>query len=119
MTRRNTVYTVNATVCTYDDPSDGVAAGTAVPANRCADNPTSATADPNGDDFRRFTVNLQWTQGTKTHTFKQTALIVNPSGGLGPRITSFSGPAVHNHHGQHRHVRHHVDVGPEHPLECR
>jgi prepilin-type N-terminal cleavage/methylation domain-containing protein len=84
--RRNTTFTVTASVCTFDDPSDKLAAS--APTNQCTPAPTGNTGDQNGDDFRRVTLTMTWTGKGKTRTMTQTALVVNPSGGLGPRITS-------------------------------
>jgi len=91
--RRGIEYTVTADVCTFDDPKDNVAS--APPANVCtpqAPVPASAgTLDPEiqPDDFRRVTINLTWNTGSGDRSLKQVSLINNPSGGLGPRITSF------------------------------
>jgi len=83
--RRNVVYTIGTTVCTYDDPVDGIAtSGTGF-----CPRGTSAKADPDGDDFRRVTFRVSWNDRTRTQTLTQTELVVNPSGGLGPRITAF------------------------------
>lgn len=83
--RRNTTYTVAASVCTFDDPADKVAA--VAPANQCTPAPSGTTGDANGDDFRRVTLTMTWTGRGTTRTVQQSAMIVNPSGGLGPRIT--------------------------------
>ena len=91
--RRGIKYTVTLNVCTFDDPKDNLS--TTAPANVCtpqAPVPAAAgTMDPdvNGDDFRRVTVNLAWNTGRGDKTMKMVSLINNPSGGLGPRITSF------------------------------
>jgi Tfp pilus assembly protein PilV len=84
--RRNTTYTVTASVCTYDDPADKLAAS--APDNRCtlAAGTDTTTGDNNGDDFRRVTFGLTWQLQGKTYSLTQNALVVNPSGGLGPRI---------------------------------
>jgi prepilin-type N-terminal cleavage/methylation domain-containing protein len=93
--RRNTDFTIEASVCVYDDPVDLLDANT--PDNRCAlaaGTPTT-TGDNSGDDFRRVSFNVRWTDSSnKAQLFKQSALIVNPAGGLGPRINEFTGPAA-------------------------
>lgn len=88
-----TTYTITATVCTFDDPADKIA--TQAPDNRCSNNPTTPTGDSNGDDFRRlsFTATWQAKASTRTESFQQTALVVNPAGGIGPRIVSFPNAA--------------------------
>ncbi len=87
--RRNTTYTVTATSCTYDDPADGLASP--APSGVCTPQPAGATGDSNGEDFRRTTFAIAWTeQGGAPRSLTQTTLVVNPSGGLGPRILSFT-----------------------------
>jgi prepilin-type N-terminal cleavage/methylation domain-containing protein len=91
ITRRGEKYTVTVTACRYDDPADGVAANhDSTFCSNVSATPTSP-ADANGDDFRRVDVTISWvSQGSQPHVLKQTAMIVNPSGGLGPRIASMS-----------------------------
>ncbi len=87
ITRRNVEYTVTATTCAFDDPADGYAA--TAPANAC--NANAAGSDANGDDFRRTTFALSWRDARgATKTASQSTLIVNPSGGLGPRAKCFT-----------------------------
>jgi prepilin-type N-terminal cleavage/methylation domain-containing protein len=87
--RRGTTYTVTATTCTFDDPTDNLASPP--PTGVCTPQPTGATGDTNGEDFRRVSFALAWTEnGGAARSIAQTTLIVNPSGGLGPRIVSFS-----------------------------
>ena len=88
--RRGVTYTIETSVCTFDDPKDGLAA--APPANPCpAASPIAGVTanEQNPDDFRRVTLTLNWKARGVTSTAKQSALIVNPAGGLGPRITDF------------------------------
>ena len=87
--RRNVTYTITASVCTFDDPKDGLAA--TAPANACP-KPAAvagAPAEVNPDDFRRVTYTLAWTARGRSGTASQSTLVVNPAGGLGPRITRF------------------------------
>ena len=94
--RRGIEYTVSASVCTFDDPKDNIAA--TPPDNVCtpqAPVPAAAgTLQPEiqPDDFRRVTIKLDWNKGSGTRTLTQVFLINNPSGGLGPRITKFHAP---------------------------
>jgi type IV pilus assembly protein PilV len=85
--RRNTTYTVTTSSCTYDDPADKLAA--TPPDNVCTPRPSGVTGDSNGEDFRRTTFRIAWTEAgsAQPHSVTQTTLVVNPSGGLGPRIT--------------------------------
>jgi prepilin-type N-terminal cleavage/methylation domain-containing protein len=92
--RRGVTYTVQASVCTFDDPKDGLAA--ADPPNACTPKAAAvagAPAEVNPDDFRRVTVKLLWSDRQGAHSLTQVALVVNPSGGLGPRIITFPEPA--------------------------
>jgi prepilin-type N-terminal cleavage/methylation domain-containing protein len=87
--RRSVTYTITASSCTFDDPADGLAA--TPPANVCTPQPTGTTGDSNGEDFRRTTFTISWTQrGGTPVSVTQSTLVVNPSGGLGPRIVSYS-----------------------------
>jgi prepilin-type N-terminal cleavage/methylation domain-containing protein len=91
--RRNVAYTVTASACTFDDPKDGLA--TTPPDEACpAAAAVNAVNDLNGDDFRRVTVTLTWKVRERPGKSVQTAVIVNPAGGLGPRITSFHEPGA-------------------------
>jgi prepilin-type N-terminal cleavage/methylation domain-containing protein len=92
--RRGVTYAITPTVCTFDDPKDGLAA--TAPPNACTPAAAAIALTPveaNPDDFRRLSVKLQWTDRQGTHKVTQTALVVNPSGGLGPRIKTFTEPA--------------------------
>lgn len=87
--RRGVTFTLAATSCTFDDPADKLAA--TPPADACTPAPTGTTGDPNGEDFRRTTFDITWNEpGGGPRTFSQTTLVVNPTGGLGPRIVSFT-----------------------------
>jgi hypothetical protein len=80
--RRGVVYTVTAATCVFDSPTDGYAA--TAPSNACTSRP--AGADPNGEDFRRVTFRFSWRDDSRVRTMSQSTLVINPSGGLGPRI---------------------------------
>jgi Tfp pilus assembly protein PilV len=94
--RRGIKFTVTTDVCTFDDPKDNVAA--TPPPDVCTPQaPVSASAsnltpDQQPDDFRRVTVTVTWDTGQGSKSLQQTSLVNNPSGGLGPRITSFTAP---------------------------
>ena len=95
--RRGIEYTVETTVCTFDDPKDGISA--TPPADVCtpqAPVPAAITSPPTEnqpDDFRRVGVKLTWNTGAGPISMNQTAMVNNPSGGLGPRITKFDDKA--------------------------
>lgn len=84
--RRGVDFTVQASACTYDAPTDQLASP--VPDNVCTPQPSAPSGDQNGDDFRRVTFTLSWIERGAPRSLTQTALIVNPTGGLGPRITA-------------------------------
>jgi len=87
--RRGVTFTLSATSCTYDDPADKIAA--TPPDNVCTPVATGTTGDLNGEDFRRTTFQMTWNEpGGRQRTVKQTTLVVNPTGGLGPRIVNFT-----------------------------
>ena len=87
--RRGVTYTLTATSCTFDDPADGIAAS--APSQLCTPAVSGTTGDPNGEDFRRTTFAIAWNEpGGADRLLRQTTMVVNPSGGLGPRITSFT-----------------------------
>lgn len=86
--RRGVQYTVSATTCAFDDPSDGYATAAAVPANACP-NSNAVGTDPNGEDFRRVTFRLDWNDRAKARSLTQATLIVDPTGGR-PRILAIT-----------------------------
>ncbi len=86
--RRGVTYTITATACTFDSPADKFSA--TAPADVCPPPPAGPTGDPNGDDFRRVTFQIAWTDRGTERSMTQSELIVNPSGGLGPLIKSLS-----------------------------
>ena len=93
--RRGETYELTPSICVFDDPKDGLSA--TPPLNACtpaAAAVAGAPAEINPDDFRRLTLTLRWSDRSGAHRMTQTALIVNPSGGLGPRIINLPEPAV-------------------------
>lgn len=87
--RRGVTYTIAVSSCAYDNPGDKLAAPP--PAGMCTPQPTGAIGDSNGDDFRRTTFQISWREaGAGQRSLTQTTLVVNPTGGLGPRIVSFT-----------------------------
>jgi prepilin-type N-terminal cleavage/methylation domain-containing protein len=92
--RRNVTYTISTDVCTFDDPKDGLAA--TAPPNPCP-KPAAVAGAPNEinpDDFRRVTWTMSWNARGRAGTTSQSTLVVNPAGGLGPRITEFTEPTA-------------------------
>ncbi len=88
---RGVTYTITASSCTYDDPTDGLASP--APDGVCLPQPAGSPGDSNGDDFRRTTFRISWPKAGFSGpgaAVTQTTLVSNPSGGLGPRIVSFT-----------------------------
>jgi prepilin-type N-terminal cleavage/methylation domain-containing protein len=91
--RRGVNYTVTPSVCTFDDPKDGLA--TTPPANACpAAAALNATVDANPDDFRRVTLRIDWKIRGHAASLTQSALTVNPAGALGPRLLTVWDPSA-------------------------
>jgi prepilin-type N-terminal cleavage/methylation domain-containing protein len=82
-------YDVTLQVCSMDDPKDNLGAhdGTI---EFCPDSDVAAgsggSVDRNPDDYKRIAVTLTWKRNGSTETVKQTSLISNPVGGLGPTV---------------------------------
>jgi prepilin-type N-terminal cleavage/methylation domain-containing protein len=86
--RRGIHYTVTAVpVCKIDDPKDGF--GEHADGGFCASSSTTGTADGNPDDLRRMDVRITWSVGALNPSIRQTTLIINPSGSLGPSVKTF------------------------------
>jgi len=88
---RGVTYTITATTCTYDDPTDGLASP--APDAICLPQPSGSSGDSNGDDFRRTTFRISWPKAGLSGidaAVTQATLVSNPAGGLGPRILSFA-----------------------------
>jgi type II secretory pathway pseudopilin PulG len=92
--RRAVTYTISASVCTFDDPKDGLAA--TAPDNACPKPApvAGAPAELNPDDFRRVTYTMTWSARGRAGKASHSTLVVNPAGGLGPRITEFHEPGA-------------------------
>lgn len=84
--RQHTVFTVTATVCAVDDPSDG--AGAHDEGVYCADSAAAGTADRNPDDYKRLTVDLTWTIKNREHNVHQVAVVNHPGSAGGPAVSS-------------------------------
>jgi prepilin-type N-terminal cleavage/methylation domain-containing protein len=92
--RRGVTYSIDTSACTFDDPKDGLAA--TPPANACpaAAPVAGAPNEVNPDDFRKVTFTMTWKARGRSGHATQSTLVVNPSGGLGPRITEFGEPSA-------------------------
>ncbi|MEA2133658.1 MAG: hypothetical protein QOC68_1567 [Solirubrobacteraceae bacterium] len=83
--RRNTLYTIDATVCTMDDGKDG---GGPRPSGLsfCSDSVAAGTADKNPEDYRRVTVTVSWTRNNYTRTAVESGIVNNPGSATGPAV---------------------------------
>ncbi|MFL5781638.1 MAG: prepilin-type N-terminal cleavage/methylation domain-containing protein [Thermoleophilaceae bacterium] len=81
--RRRITYTVAVSVCTYDDPKDGMGPHDS---NYCSDTGTAGTADSNPSDYKRIVVQVSWTDFRGNESVSQSTILRNNS--RGPAITS-------------------------------
>jgi len=90
MRARNVDYVSTITVCSLDDPQDGLGDHNG-PVAYCADSDVLAggapATDRNPDDYKRVRVTLRWTTRETGQSITQTSSIINPVGGLGPSVT--------------------------------
>jgi prepilin-type N-terminal cleavage/methylation domain-containing protein len=87
--RRGITYTVVASACTFDDATDKTASHDAT---FCSNSATGPPGDTDPDDYRRVSFDVTWKSRGQPGKVSQSTLIINPSGGLGPRIIDFIGP---------------------------
>jgi prepilin-type N-terminal cleavage/methylation domain-containing protein len=90
-------YDVSLQVCSMDDPRDNLGPHDGS-IEFCPDSDVGsaggANADRNPDDYKRIAVTLTWQRQGGTETVKQTSLVSNPVGGLGPTVIRLDAPAV-------------------------
>ena len=92
---RNFVYTVTPTVCSVDDDKDGLGDHEEPAVTFCPESAATGGDDRNPDDYRRVTVQIGWSlQGGDAESLTQRGLVTNPVGGLGPSVTSLTGPEL-------------------------
>jgi prepilin-type N-terminal cleavage/methylation domain-containing protein len=86
-------YDSTITVCSLDDPQDGLGSHTG-PINFCPDSNAlaagAASTDRNPDDYKRVRVTLNWSTRATGASVTQTSSIINPVGGLGPSVTGLT-----------------------------
>jgi prepilin-type N-terminal cleavage/methylation domain-containing protein len=93
ITSRGFTYTLTPVVCSMDDPKDNLGIHDEDSLDFCTDSDVgsgSGAIDRNPDDYRRVSVQLSWQDNAGGHaeTVKQTGVVTNPVGGLGPSVTS-------------------------------
>jgi prepilin-type N-terminal cleavage/methylation domain-containing protein len=86
-------YDATVTVCSLDDPQDGLGTHTG-PITFCADSSALGVGgiakDRNPDDYKRVRVTLNWNTRATGASVTQTSSIINPVGGLGPTVTGLT-----------------------------
>jgi prepilin-type N-terminal cleavage/methylation domain-containing protein len=85
---RGFTYEISVEVCSMDDPKDNLG-GNDGSVDFCAESEHASAGnekDRNPDDYRRIAITMSWKRGTATETAKQTSIVPNPIGGLGPSI---------------------------------
>jgi hypothetical protein len=81
--RRRITYTVVVSVCTFDDPKDGMGAHDS---GYCSDVGGAGTVDANPSDYKRITVQVSWTDPRGNESVTQSTVLRNNS--RGPAIVS-------------------------------
>jgi prepilin-type N-terminal cleavage/methylation domain-containing protein len=91
---RGFTYEVSVEVCSMDDPKDdlGLNDGSV---DFCPQSQSASAGnekDRNPDDYRRISVTLTWARGAAgtVEDAKQTSIVPNPIGGLGPSIVDLA-----------------------------
>lgn len=92
VTRQPYTFTVTFTVCSMDDPADGLGNHDGAPASGgvwCSDVAAEGGADSQPDDYKRFSVTVTPAAPYSSHPVQETTLI--PSSGInGPSVTCLS-----------------------------
>jgi prepilin-type N-terminal cleavage/methylation domain-containing protein len=92
ISQRGIDYRMTLTVCSLDDPKDGLGdlpAGVVF----CADTDRLSGGSPsdlNPDDYKRVRVTLDWRTRGSDASVTQTSSIINPVGGLGPSVAGLA-----------------------------
>jgi prepilin-type N-terminal cleavage/methylation domain-containing protein len=84
--RRKTVYTITMSVCTVDDDQDQL--GDHTGGGYCGT--ATGTADRNPDDYKRVTVNVEWTTRGVTKSIQQAGIVSNEASTAGPALEILS-----------------------------
>lgn len=86
LSRRGFTFTVSVSACSVDDAKDGHGShGGAV--TFCPESSGTGSTDRNPDDYRRVTLTMTWSRSGREEKARQTTLVTNPAGGLGPSVT--------------------------------
>ena len=91
--RRGVVYTIETSVCTRDDSTDGY--GSHDTGSYCAGSQTGTT-DRAPDDYRLVTFDVTWTDGRVEAKAHEQTLINNPGNAVGPAVTALTTTGASN-----------------------
>ena len=91
--RRGVVYTIETSVCTRDDSTDGY--GSHDTGSYCAGSQTGTT-DRAPDDYRLVTFDVTWTDGRVEGRAHEQTLINNPGNAVGPAVTALTTTGASN-----------------------
>jgi Tfp pilus assembly protein PilV len=90
--RRGFTYTAVVSICTYDDPKDGMGAHDST---YCSDTGAAGTLDANPSDYKRVAVTVSWVDARGAENVKQATILRNNS--RGPAIVAMdSNPTAGN-----------------------
>ena len=78
LVRRRITYTVTVSVCTFDDPKDGLGPHDAT---FCSDVGAAGTVDANSSDYKRITVRADWVSVNGNESVTQATILRNNSRG--------------------------------------
>lgn len=84
--RRGFTFAVSVSACSVDDAKDGHGSHGGGVVTFCPESTGIGTKDRNPDDYRRVTLTLTWERNGRQESARQTTLVTNPSGGLGPSV---------------------------------
>jgi prepilin-type N-terminal cleavage/methylation domain-containing protein len=88
VTRRGVAYSIVVSWCSVDDNGDGYGSHSTSVA-WCSDSATTATADPQPEDFKRVTATINWSFASKAQpTLVQTATFAATGAATGPTSTN-------------------------------
>jgi hypothetical protein len=86
--RHDIDFTVQASVCAVDDPSDGTGPHDA--GVYCADSAAAGTSDKNPDDYKRVTADLTWELKGREHHVHQVIVVNHPGSAGGPAVKTLT-----------------------------
>lgn len=86
LARRGAEYAIRVSVCSLDDPADGL--GDHSGGAFCADAQPAGSADGNPEDYKRVVFDLSWSVGAQRHSLRQVTLATPRGTGDLPAVKS-------------------------------